>query len=967
MSYENKELLAKTQGELEIIATKEQAKKITKEHLELSKKNYYSATQHGRSLTSGQVNEWSFSYLQHYLTFLYVPNRWTLQEFASCDVKAEANKASRLDVLSSIIRFRIENLKAKTTGHKETQELLYAIDMAIKRGEQTDDKGHLLRDKYGATDAADVVACIALKTAVDALAIGDTGDNSVQWPYAQAVWQRMGDRMHLQFLDALTFAITPDGHQDQKSRTKKKHQTPKNRRTNALLGQKFALDAAGYDIAKFKWTAVQQSELGAFITDCVLALDLIKIQNDVRKGKEEPPRRVVPQAHILDNFEEVMSSLAEGRLVSYPMIQKPQRWIHQEGPGINNTTGGYYAESSRTLNPLCRSQNGNNATVPSKKVIRFLNVLGKTALVPNQPMMDALLWAVDNKYAESGLPVAPEKTVADLDKEKAAFMAEINANGRAEGVPLQGTPEHSEWKKSRRDAYEDAIDKTMRFIRTRAAEGAIKHLRQLKRIFFSWSVDYRCRAYPQQQQISPQGTDYETSLLRFEEGEFITTDQQRQEIHRAIGAAFLGTRDSYEVREKWAIDNLPTILEAMSKDEPDPRDLGVLVKDWDPDETWMALALVLEYKRAVIGDEKWHLPIAVDAAQSGLQLLSGLLKDQEGLENTNVLRAKDNPWTTGPVDGYEKVGEQARHLLMGDDELRTELMGKKWTAKFADMSLQVAYQIRDLLNHKKSRRMFKIATMPKPYGIKWASVHRGIRQFIAQKLHIDLNAKGAHYITGILHIDQERAKDNWSFASKTTCGLTSFLDAGVELTYPKAIQALKWLRALAATSLSKQIEAHLLKYSDAEEIPPFIPTLKWKLSDGTVCDYWITEPLTKSVISALAGRLITVVGNGDEPKKNKILSAFAPGFVHSLDALILREAFHDWKGPLITIHDSQKCLPSRMPELRKRVWKAYKSTVKGNPLMGLAKQMGINPEDLPELPMGKADLENAELPQYMLH
>ena len=62
-----------------------------------------------------------------------------------------------------------------------------------------------------------------------------------------------------------------------------------------------------------------------------------------------------------------------------------------------------------------------------------------------------------------------------------------------------------------------------------------------------------------------------------------------------------------------------------------------------------------------------------------------------------------------------------------------------------------------------------------------------------------------------------------------------------------------------------------------------------------------------------------------------------------------------------------KCLPSRMPELRTRVWDAFKATVKDNSLQELAEQMGVDLSELPELPMGEADLEAAQEPRYMLH
>ncbi|MDC0277455.1 hypothetical protein OAK87_00605 [bacterium] len=972
MKFQSKTALARTQTELEQIASLEYKRNLIYEHKDLASKDYYSATRHGRKLTGGAMDFGTEEFLVSLLNLVAMPRRIFLDALASSKTTGKTIEVSRFLILCAVIEARINKCDPRTTGHREAVEFLQGLEMAIERGKQTE-------DGYGLDRGSHVIAALLLKTVVDGIGMGNTGDNESQWPMVQGVWQKVGDRCHLQFMDALTFAITPEGHQNQVSRTKKKHQTPKSKRTNAMLGQRDALDAAGYDVKAFRWSKTQEVGLGAYLLDCIFHIDLVEMINGERKGVQEPPRYLRPQGHIISNFVEVMERWTEGRLISSPLIEAPKKWTPTKGAGHKNTTGGFHSESHRKFNPLVRSHGGDNGTKPSQLLLDFLNVLGKTALKPDQAMMDAMLWAVATGQEKCDVPLRPIQTAAQLDLVGAQNARDIEAKGHivVNGVAVfKGTPEHSVWKRQRRDQYEEAIDRTMRFIRTLTASKAVDVLRNRDRLHYSWSADYRLRCYPQQTMLSPQGCTYETALLTFEEGERIETAQQLFDVHCAIGAAFLGTQTSYEEREEWAIKNLPEILLKLSDDGTDPQDLAVLVSGWDPDEVWDALALVRQYRRAVLGDELWHLPLAVDASQSCYQIFSGLLGDTAGLINTNILRADDNPWENGPVDGYSKVGDAAKRLLVGDhreqdiDQLRTELVDEKFAEKFADMDLHVAYQIQDLLHHEKKRKLEKPATMPKAYGIAWSAVHRQLRNVIAEKLEINLSKKGG-----------------WEFAKETTSGLTSFLDAGVKVTYPAAIQTLKWLRALANRSIEKQTKAHELKHEEnvaklatqwvddgndpklfeAPELPAFVPTLKWTLSDGSVIDYWLVEPETKDIRSAHCGRLRTVIGNQDQPRTKKMVNAFAPGFVHSLDSLILREAFADWDGPIITIHDAMKVLPSRLPELRERVWKAYKKVVAGNPLEGLARQMGIELDQLPPLPIGDADLDIDEVPKYMLH
>ena len=77
---------------------------------------------------------------------------------------------------------------------------------------------------------------------------------------------------------------------------------------------------------------------------------------------------------------------------------------------------------------------------------------------------------------------------------------------------------------------------------------------QFKTFFQPWSCDWRGRFYPQQPWLTPLSTDFERVLLKFRVGCKLNDDALYW-CKAAIGAAFNGTRISFNERIKWTEDN----------------------------------------------------------------------------------------------------------------------------------------------------------------------------------------------------------------------------------------------------------------------------------------------------------------------------------------------------------------------------------------------------------------------------
>ena len=164
-----------------------------------------------------------------------------------------------------------------------------------------------------------------------------------------------------------------------------------------------------------------------------------------------------------------------------------------------------------------------------------------------------------------------------------------------------------------------------------------------------WSFDFRGRVYPIPTSLSPQGTDFDKSLIYFmEEGPV-------NEWWLAFQVATTYGLDKAPMDERiaWVNNN----HEFLSHIANDPEGT---ISEWSSvEEPWCFIAAVLEYDQCVIKRTKKTsgLPVSVDATCSGLQHLSALALDQTAAEMVNVVP------TDKPSDGYLIVAEKAKEIL----------------------------------------------------------------------------------------------------------------------------------------------------------------------------------------------------------------------------------------------------------------------------------------------------------------
>ena len=932
MSYENnndhKEL--SPQEQLELRAGQTQTDRVIKEHLKGAKNKTFSSTGYGRMLVSGDYAD---------------------------------SGLSRIDYLASLItRFaESRNQGPQRPSKKLIKQCLKTIDEALQLNpNEGREKGAPRCDRYGdkRISAAQLLAMICVKSAVDCAVIEEKTDDrgNSQWQSFNYLAIKIGDRVGLQFTDAACFLLDPMQHQRTSKRWKKAHQTGSNRRTNILLGQREIvgktvgglenvtseeekeLAASLLERLDIRWSTKDKAAVGQELADLVLELDILEPLEPERLGKEHDFNRVKPTDALIETWlTNVLPAFTQDLVEQRPMVEPPIPWellLDEEGKvvkGNENDSGGYHRPALRIEHPLVR---GNNATRPSQGGVDFLNTLGRTGYKLDEPMVDSFQWAVDHRLDEAGIPLPPLKTVADLDAEGAVNAAMIEEHGHIldkNGNPLiKGTDAHNKWRAERRQAYDDAVDQTAKFVRTVGVRAGLNELKSQPVLHYGWSFDGRCRAYPQQAaMLNPQGTAVERSLLRFEVGEQIKEGSEAHDrVLRAIGVGWKGDKCSHAQRQDNGIEALKLLLPHI--DQEDPGDISTVIESGAKDP-WALLQLLRCYQRAFLMDDLWDVGIGADASQSGLQILSGIRRDRIGLEATNVLLPPGYKPGDPPVDGYRRVANKAKKMLM------TESYSK-----------DVKYRLEILLDDDGVRGLAKSVVLPLPYGSTFEGSRDAIRKFI----RTDMVGDVTRWIEETSSLEPVEA---WKLGNEVVNSLTALLRKATAEVYPTAMETMQWMVKVASKALAQQKKAGQM------------PSLHWRLHDGTVIHYWKFKKLVKRFESVNAGWCTLPIGdNLTRPDTKGLIDWIAPSFVHSLDAAILRIAFQDWPAdrPLTTIHDCFTCLPSDMGRALKNLKSSFQEVCEQNTLQSLANGMGV---DLKALPLGDAKLSQCSMSEFMFH
>lgn len=369
-----------------------------------------------------------------------------------------------------------------------------------------------------------------------------------------------------------------------------------------------------------RWDKTTKVKVGTFLMDCLMEVSGWFERDLIRKGRKTiavliPSELLVKQHAEIMRMAELFSPLAK------PMLIPPRNWHALQD-------GGYY------LNDLTRCHNlirrSNHGLIQGEIPYEFINKIQKVSY-----KLNPFIVKVAKELEERGVSVGKFRPVIQHE------------------IPPKPPEDASKdvwksWKKEATIARNLQAAEVRKSCRTRMTMEVVREF-EGKEYFIPWSFDYRGRAYPIPNLLTPQDTDFGKSLILFSEGAKITP-KGFEWIKFQLATTYGLDKATMQERLEW-IDN----AENYALVQRVWRDPIANIADWEnADEPWMFLAACSEFCLLHFKLQfHTHLPVAVDATCSGLQILAGLAKDASTARMVNVIGSEK------PQDAYATIASRS--------------------------------------------------------------------------------------------------------------------------------------------------------------------------------------------------------------------------------------------------------------------------------------------------------------------
>jgi len=352
------------------------------------------------------------------------------------------------------------------------------------------------------------------------------------------------------------------------------------------------------------WDVTSKIKVGVFFIDCLCEVSGWFERNIMYKGHKrfsviEPSETLIKHHDEIMQMAELFSPLAK------PMLIPPRNWHPLQD-------GGYYLNDLTRCHQMIRRSDPH--LIQGEIPYEFINKIQKVSY-----KLNPFIVKVAKELEERGISVGKFRPVIQHEIPPKPFDIDTNEESRRE------------WKTQAKRARELQKNEVRKSCRTRMTMDVVREF-EGKDYFIPWSFDYRGRAYPIPNLLTPQDTDFGKSLIMFSEGAKITgtgADWLCFQVSTTYGL----DKSSWQERLIWAHTN----WELISRVATNPLDN---IADWEhADEPWLFLAACEEFYSVVISETRTHthLPVAVDATCSGLQILAGLSKDASTARMVNVI------------------------------------------------------------------------------------------------------------------------------------------------------------------------------------------------------------------------------------------------------------------------------------------------------------------------------------------
>jgi len=527
--------------------------------------------------------------------------------------------------------------------------------------------------------------------------------------------------------------------------------------------------------------------------------------------------------------------------INMPMVVRPRRWR-------SPTYGGYLTprHGNRFIKQRNQAYHQEARHMDLSKVYDSVNHIQDTPWSINVRVLEVMeqVWADGTSLG--GLPQREDDPIP-------AKPEDIDTNEAAKNA----------WKRAAAETYETNAERQSGRIAMHSGLWVARRFADEGSIYYPHELDFRGRVYP----IpvfgpSPQGCDWQKSLLHFSEGVPLGLEGFRWLcIH--VANLFGVDKVSFREREKWVTDNLPALMDSAQN----PLDGD---RFWTTaDSPYSALAALFELNDCVLMDDPTayvsRVPVALDGSCSGIQHFSAMLRDAEGGAAVNLLPSEF------PQDIYMRAAGKAQVI--------------------ADATPFITYTVKEGGEEHD-------VTIPNPWMngmVKRGIAKRPTMTFCYSATRFGM---GGMIVSTLKEMDRDRAgkgegpylggADNYHCAM----WLSHVMFSSISETVPAAAKAMEWLREAAKVAAEGGLPLWWTT-------PMGLPILQeYKAQKGERVEvHWMGQRVRMMVqkeTEDLDGR---AQANG-----------VAPNFVHSLDAAHLQAVAlrcrEEGIGHLAMIHDS---------------------------------------------------------------
>lgn len=522
-----------------------------------------------------------------------------------------------------------------------------------------------------------------------------------------------------------------------------------------------------------------------------------------------------------------------------PMLDKPVKWEVYDKGGVPEDLPNYNLVANRDHKYIKEELSKANLS----KVFQAVNTIQETRWRINKNIFDRL-----TDCFERGIEVGKLNSVYFSQEPSVPHDIETNEEARRE------------YRTTRNKIIKTNLKVTSKRYSIARTLTIAKQFIDKPAFYIPCELDFRGRVYPKAAFLHPQGSDPIKSLLEFSDGEKIETQDQADWLAFHGANAFGLSKATIKERIQFIKDNEQLVRDSVN---------GTTAEWMEADKPWEFLAFCyewVEFLRQGFGF-RTHLPVSVDGANNGSQILSLLARDRDGCQATNVT-AVDKP-----QDIYQEVADEVVRMLDEADD--------------GDYIIEIIKS-----NFEISRKTVKKQTMTIAYSATFFSCRDYTKAWMEEELE-----KSGVRLT---------AKEFREAGHK----LAKFVWEAINIRMGKQKEVMAWLQECCSILLENGF--------DIIWTTPLGLPVKQKYQNTKRCEIDLTS-----------GDRIRVkyLEELPTPNKGKHKSGISPNYVHSLDAAALQLTTILGTKLGITnfmlVHDSFGTLCTKMDELSAAIRTAY--------------------------------------------